>query len=71
MWSRGVEGADAAYLTDPRKLIEQVRRFGAAGPADVIVERSDAMRPGLHGDREGAAMRVSFGADAPGGRSSR
>ncbi len=41
MQSRGFEEANAAYLSDPRRLIGQVRRFGDAGPAyEVIAWRS-------------------------------
>jgi len=37
MQSHGFEEANAAYLSDPRRLIGQVRRFGDAGPAYEIV----------------------------------
>jgi hypothetical protein len=37
MQIRGFEEAKAAYLSDPRRLIGQVRRFGDAGPAYEIL----------------------------------
>jgi hypothetical protein len=37
MQSHVFEEANAAYLSDPRRLIGQVRRFGDAGPAYEII----------------------------------
>lgn len=37
MQSRGFEDTQSAYLSDPRKLIGQVRRLGDAGPAYEII----------------------------------
>jgi len=37
MQSQGFEETHAAYISDPRKLIGQVRRLGDAGPAYEVV----------------------------------
>lgn len=44
MHSRGFEETQAVYLSDPRRLIGQVRRFGDAGPAYEIIGVDDAGR---------------------------
>jgi hypothetical protein len=37
MHGHGFEEAQAVYLSDPRKLIGQVRRLGEAGPAYEVI----------------------------------
>jgi hypothetical protein len=44
MQSHGFEEANAAYLSDPRRLIGQVRRFGDAGPAYEIIALEEPAR---------------------------